>query len=95
MCVRCVAGVRDVCGGLPVPGAESHFHRALGPTKQEESARVARATEQPQPAQLRSVQTRGVRQVPKRPAQDAKRQKRGAERASIALVRLCVCTTIL
>jgi len=81
--VERVAGVRDVCGWVPVPRAESYFHGALGAAEQKEPAGVARAAKQPQPPPLRGVQARGVRQVPKGPAQDAQWQKGRPERTSI------------
>lgn len=79
-----VLGVWDVRGWLPVPGAESGVHRALGAAEQEEQTRVARAAEQPEPTQLRGVQARGVRQVPKRPTPHAERQERTAQDAALA-----------
>jgi len=45
---------------------------------------VARAAEQPEPTQLRGVQARSVRQVPKRPTPHAERQEGTAQDAALA-----------
>lgn len=62
-----MSGVRDVCGGLPVPSAVSHLHVPLGSAEQEVAAGVARATEQHEPPPVRRVQAGGVRALPQGP----------------------------